>query len=227
MEIGLKRIGRKPRFTTDELIGRIFGNLKVISEAEPFTRGKSNYYKCSCQCGETKDIAIQSLLSGKSESCGRGFCNHNSKHGLSYTKEYELYQSIKGRCYTPKATGYEYYGAIRINMCDRWLGDDGFVNFFGDMGKIPSGMSIDRIDPTKGYSPDNCRWANQSLQSYNTRKKVTNTSGRTGVGFYDNRWVATITKGGKQISLGSYHNFEEAVHAREQAELKYFGFNKE
>ena len=223
----MSKVGRKPRFTSEELIGLKFGRLVIISEATPFTRGKNNFYKCLCVCGREKDIQLSSLTNGKSKSCGKGGCNHATKHGLSRTKEYELYSGIKARCYTKSSTGYKDYGGSGITMCSRWLGDKGFENFLADMGEIPEGLSLDRIDVYGDYSPENCRWANQSLQSYNTKRKKTNTSGRTGVGFYKGTWVASITINSEYKSLGSYELFEDAVKAREDGELKYFGFIKE
>lgn len=223
----MKKLGRKPKFTSEELIGKVFGKLTIEAKSEPFKRGKNNFYRCSCECGNTKDIQVSSLTSGRSKSCGKGSCNHATQHGLSYTKEYQLYHSVKGRCYVKSSSGYAEYGGAGIKMCDRWLGEKGLENFIADMGKVPEGLSLDRIDVYGDYSPDNCRWANQSLQSYNTKRKATNTSGRTGVGFYKDKWVASITVNGKYKGLGSYKVFEDAVNAREKAELEYFGFNKD
>ena len=223
----MKKLGRKPKFTSEELIGKKFGKFTIISEAVPFSRGKNRFYTCKCDCGVEKDVQISSLTSGRSKSCGKGGCNHALKHGLSRTKEYAHYSSVKARCYTESASGYEDYGAVGIRLCDRWLGENGFKNFLEDMGKAPEGLSLDRIDVNGNYSPENCRWATQSLQSYNTNLKSTNISGKTGVGFYKGKWVASITVNGKYKSLGSFNLFEDAVEAREQAELEYFGFNKE
>ena len=50
-----------------------------------------------------------------------------------------------------------------------------------------------------------------------------NTSGITGVCFDEQsqKWCAQIHTNGKQIHLGSFHSFEDAVKAREAAEIKY------
>lgn len=83
--------------------------------------------------------------------------------------EYTSYKSMKARCLNPNASGYHNYGGRGIKICDRWLGQDGFRNFLEDMGERPFNFSLDRIDPSKGYCPENCRWANWKTQGANRR----------------------------------------------------------
>ena len=77
------------------------------------------------------------------------------------------YHSMKQRCYNEKCKDYYLYGGRGIKVCDRWL--ESFENFLEDMGNRPNNTSLDRINPEKDYSPENCRWADTKTQSLNKR----------------------------------------------------------
>ena len=46
----------------DELIGKRFGKLKVISV---YKKGKYKKCKCICDCGNTTDVYYSNLISGR------------------------------------------------------------------------------------------------------------------------------------------------------------------
>lgn len=72
-----------------------------------------------------------------------------------------------GRCHNPNSSGYSSYGGRGITVCERWRD---FANFLADMGERPEGKTLDRIDGSLGYFPENCRWATVGEQNRNTRR---------------------------------------------------------
>lgn len=90
----------------------------------------------------------------------------------AYTKPwYGSYHSMMDRCYRKKAANYSLYGGRGIKVCDEWHN----VKLFGEWaecnGYMP-GLSLDRIDANKDYSPDNCRWVTAYEQANNRRNTL-------------------------------------------------------
>lgn len=216
-----------------DLTGQVFERLTVVDfegwKVQPSGQRKG-LWSCVCECGNTLAVQQSNLLRNHTLSCGCLQEEAIFKHGMTNSSEYRSHREMLNRCLNPNDTGYDYYGGRGIGICDRWLEKmpQGFINFYEDMGPS-NGLTLERIEVNEDYSPENCKWDTKSNQSYNTRIKSHNTSGRTGVTWRKDRdmWAAQIGYMGKVISLGSFETFEEACIAREAAEIKYFGRNKE
>ncbi len=111
----------------------------------------------------------------------QGYGKDNTAYQHGHTQDgkptalYIRWQNMKARCHQPSNADFVRYGARGITVCDRWRfgenGVSGFLLFLQDMGEPPfEGASLDRIDNTKGYSPENVRWATLEEQTYNKKK---------------------------------------------------------
>lgn len=88
----------------------------------------------------------------------------------------KVYRNMRGRCEYPGNPKWRIYGGRGITVCDRWKS---FANFMEDMGFPEPGQSLDRIDNDKGYSKENCRWADRLTQTRNRRcTRTVNFDGR-------------------------------------------------
>lgn len=97
--------------------------------------------------------------------------NHpNTRHGHASrgrkTPTYLAWESMIRRCEMPSQESYPLYGGRGIKVCTRW---HDFAAFLADVGEKPAGMSLDRIDGSRGYEPGNCRWATMKQQQRNRR----------------------------------------------------------
>lgn len=212
--------------------GDRYAMLTIVEEGPRSNRNKRQVW-CSCDCGNPQLTLVQTnnLVSGNTSSCGCVGEESRKTHGLSNTRTYQIHEGMLRRCKPELAEQFPYHAGKGIKVCADWnpkLGGS-FENFYRDMGEAPEGMSLDRIDVNGDYCKENCRWASNSIQGYNKGLDPNNTSGKSGVSFYTSqgKWSAEIHVDSEHIRLGMFVNFEDAVKAREEAELKYYGWNKQ
>ena len=97
-----------------------------------------------------------------------GLSKKNQKIGADRRREYKCWWAMLDRCLNPQNKSFHHYGGRGITVCKRWID---FEAFFSDMGPKPPRLSIERVNNNGGYSPSNCKWATQSEQCRNMRRK--------------------------------------------------------
>lgn len=158
-----------------DLTGNVYSYLTVISFSHKENHSRVNrpyYWNCKCVCGNEVLVNSNNLKGGSTKSCGcmrsKLISKATSTHGLSSSREYNIWRAMKQRC---DDHGNKRYGGRGINVCKRW--SDSFENFLSDMGPCPTNKhSIDRKNTDGNYTPSNCRWATTKEQCNNMSTNV-------------------------------------------------------
>lgn len=159
----------KPHHNTPNLLGRTFGRLTVTGYAG--SAGGKALWDTKCQCGNTKTARGSELRRGSTTSCG---CWRREKaaaakttHGMSQHPAFIVWRNMLVRCEKEGSQAWANYGGRGISVCPRW---QRFESFWADMGPTYApGLTLDRLDNMRGYSPENCAWRTHKEQARNQR----------------------------------------------------------
>lgn len=156
-----------------DLTGRQFHYLTVLRRVDSRIKGEPRWL-VRCVCGKEYEVdagdIIRRRYPTKSCGCQRGNLIRESRktHGMSRHPAFGVWYSMKQRCEDPNHRAYRNYGGRGISVCPEWSAS--FESFWRDMGPTyHSGLDLDRINNNKGYSPQNCRWAERKTNARNRR----------------------------------------------------------
>lgn len=156
-----------------------YGQLKVLNTA--YIKDGRRFYSCQCSCGNIVIRRSDKLRNGaRCDDCVR---KSRSKkmltHGETKSELYGRWRAIKRRCYLSSDPSFPLYGERGIKMYDDWK--ENYLSFKDYVSQLPhygeKGYTLDRIDPDKGYEPNNIRWATACEQANNRRNNQVLTIG--------------------------------------------------
>lgn len=183
------------------MIGQKFGKLTVLEELHERTKHGRIVYKCKCDCGNICNVIGSCLRNGNTKSCGCLKDGHPT-HNKSNTKLYKIYNSMLDRCCNKNNKRYIDYGGRGIDVCQEWKHDfEAFYNWAIN-NNYKEGLSIDRIDNDRNYSPDNCKWSTLKQQANNRRSNVYLT--------YNNK-TQTIAQWAEELNI-NYYTIKQRHH---------------
>lgn len=227
----------------EDLTGMKFGEW-IVKELDKESMEKLRNMKkqiktlwvCQCSCGNIKTVAAGDLKNKKSLSCGhskyyviakkvsekkKGVNKYDlsGEYGVGYTEnnksflfDLEDYDVIKDYYWTIH-DGY----AISVSNNDT-------IRMHRLIKNCPEDKIVDHINRNRSDNrKNNLRICVQEVNVKNISKRKDNKSGYTGISKSGNKWIVRISVNKKRITVGTYKDFEKAVEARKDAELKYWG----
>lgn len=226
-----------------DLIGQKFGRLTVLSYYGK-NKSRNSLWVCQCECGNiTKPIINSHLTRGDVRSCGclekenwdrihrdkkkyndydilgnvvKVYFNSNEEYFLC---DIDIWQkeNINQTCWVKAPTGY-------VVGRDITTGENvlfhRYIYSFSDESHLVDHINGNRLDNRKC----NLREVTDYENAWNISIKNNNISGHTGVQeTEDGTWLARITVKGEDIRLGTFRCKTDAILAREEAEIRYYG----
>ena len=187
-------------------------------KSRPHCPVRHRMYRCLCDCGNETVVDYKHLKSGRIQSCGclnrEVTSNRSVSHGLfkdnSITKALytNVYTSMIRRCYNPNDRSYRNCGALGIKVAPEWYtpgSADGFKRFAEwalaagyRIEKNEHGINrvtLDRIDISKDFTADNCRWVMLDTKGANRRNNV----------YYEDSDGEILTR----AKIGNKHNYSD------------------
>lgn len=151
------------------LIDLKIGNLLVVENVEkPFyvkSKNRNCYWKCRCDCGNTKIVASPELVNGDTKSCGCQKYKANFKGYGEIPKS--VYTAIKN--WNAASRGIEFNITIEY-LWELFLKQNRKCVYTGEILKFGTTKndsnktaSLDRIDSSKGYIEGNVVWCHKKI----------------------------------------------------------------
>ena len=101
----------------------------------------------------------------------------NSWYG---TRLYRIYYNMRSRCLNENVPCYEYYGGKGVRICDEWLTSFESFRDWALSNGYEEYLTLDRVNVSGDYSPNNCRWISMLEQAKNKERSISvNVNGRT------------------------------------------------
>lgn len=162
------------------LVGEKYGRLTVVEFVK--LENHKTFWKCVCDCGLTVIAKGNSLRTGNTKSCGclrrentaelgKSHVTHGESHG-NRTRLYTIWCGMRQRCNNPNREAYPLYGGKGVKLCKEWEDYQAFKEWAMSNG-YGDNLCIDRIDASKGYCPENCRWITASENTARANKNHT------------------------------------------------------
>ena len=219
--------------------------------AKEGTKLKRHYYKCRCSCDKNTILIVDryKLISGHTTSCGCKVSEYIQKKNIEDNPSKYYVRPINNHYVDDYGVGHiKMSNTDNEMLCDAecmeillkyyWNESGGYARSSIDNKKIYAHRIVinagdfevnKQVDHINGNTLDNrkqnLRIVTSRQNSLNASIRKDNTSGVTGVCWDKrrNQWLVRVYDDGKEICLGYFADFDDAVAARKNGVEKFYG----
>ncbi len=183
----------------ENIIGTRIGIYDVLYECDYKSNDNHKLYHVKCsQCGWETDMQKRHIKIANqcqhTNIVGKYFLNYN----FNNKRISHIYKGILTRCYNKNDESYRFYGQKGIRICNEWLNNPKSFEDWSLKNGYKFDLTIDRIDSSKDYCPENCRWVTALDNSkYKSTTKMTTVDGISHTG---REWAEVLELGTNTIN---------------------------
>lgn len=189
-----------PRIHIGEQYG-VFVIEDVLSEDQKDKHGHWVYKAVCKECGFVKYSHYGGIKSPITKTCTHinmagKYCEYNTD--WSNKRLAGIFSDMKNRCYNQNSKDYRFYGAKGIQICEEWINDPKKFEDWAMANGYADNLTIDRVESSKNYCPENCRWITLEHNSkYKSTTSLINVDGEIHTG---RDWSKILGFGVNQIN---------------------------
>lgn len=179
-------------------IGEVFDLYEVIDVIQD--ENNISFYRCRCkECGW---IGVKNIAQARAVKV----CRHKQSSGdyRNFSTRWKnkrigrIFHGMKARCYDVDDKNYITYGMKGICVYQEWLNNPKSFEEWSLENGYKDSLTIDRIDSTKDYCPDNCRWISlEDNSKYKSTTRMLEVDGKIHTG---RDWAAELGLGTNTIN---------------------------
>lgn len=210
----VKHLGMQPAST---IIDKHTGKKRIV---------KVRYFLYRCECGREKETTLSNIMRQK----GCKYCGIKKDNPKYKNPSYRIWMGFVSCNYKNTSRGFKLRDKSSVLVCDRWL--KSFDAFVKDAGVRPTPKHIfGRLDPYKGFTPDNAKWMTRleksKFKKYSNELTMSNIFKKVGITNERVRQITNIALKNKDNELNNlieridYINASKRVVYKPEA-IEYF-----
>lgn len=183
----------------ENIVGTRIGIYDVLYECDYKSNDGHRLFHVKCsQCGWETDIQMHHIKYTKQCKHKNKFNQYIFNSNFSNHRIRDIYYNMLNRCCYKKDKDYKFYGSKGIKIYNNWLKNPKSFEEWALSNGYKNDLTIDRIDSSKDYYPENCRWVTALDNSkYKSTTKITTVNGISHTG---REWAEVLELGTNTIN---------------------------